>query len=120
MALSDLNQFTPLESQIVEDSEVIYQSIYNLLSTKPGERLFRPHLGLDLDDWLFEIMNEDAISIIKNQLINSLKRFEPRVVLDIPNTKIVPHPEKHSYEIDISFSIIGLGGEFNLTGELTR
>ena len=42
---SDLNYLKPSKGPLLEDIDCIYQAIYSIFGTKPGQRLFRPEWG---------------------------------------------------------------------------
>ena len=50
---TDINQYTPTAQVLLTNIESIYQSLNNILTTKPGERVFNPEFGGELDDLLF-------------------------------------------------------------------
>lgn len=57
----------------------IRQSLYLLLSTRPGERLMRPEYGCDLAQFAFESVDYSLISRIRNEITQAIAHFEPRV-----------------------------------------
>ena len=59
MALySDLNYIKPSLGDRVYDIEAIFQSIFSIIGTKRGERVFRPTFGLSMTSYLFEPCDE--------------------------------------------------------------
>jgi phage baseplate assembly protein W len=119
MAYSDLNQFTPTLNPIVEDEESVYQSLYNLLATRPMERLFRPTFGLNLDSWLFELTDDKAEALIKDHVIRVIEEHEPRVDLDVVNTTVIPFPSENRFDVELVFTLSGSATTQTLRGSLT-
>lgn len=105
---TDINQEKPESNILVEDLESIYQSLENLLSTNIGERFFNPEYGADLDSYLFELMTEDTALKIFTSILESVSRWEPRIVLLIGQCSVDPIYEKNVYNITLVFKIIGL------------
>ncbi len=74
-----------LESQTVElvsDIEDIKQSLNILLSTSLGERIMQPDYGCNLNDYMFEAMNNSLIGIIKHHVETAILFYEPRILVD--------------------------------------
>jgi uncharacterized protein len=60
---------------------LIKSSIYNILSTKKGERVFLPEFGSNLQSLLFEPMDNITRKIAQNIITEDIQRWEPRVTL---------------------------------------
>ena len=74
-----------LQSQTVElvnDIEDIKQSLNILLSTSLGERIMQPDYGCNLNDYMFEAMNNSLIGIIKHHVETAILFYEPRILVD--------------------------------------
>lgn len=107
MALySDLNYVKPSIGDRVYDIEAVYQSIFTILGTVKGERVFRPTYGLNLSSYLFEPCDElTARSILYD--IKNVMRLEPRVSLSMSKSTVVPVPEEYMFVITLVFTILG-------------
>lgn len=67
-----------------EDVKAIDQSIANILTTDRGEKPFYPKFGSDLRRLLFELNTTIGEEFVRQVVIESLRRDEPRVeVLDV-------------------------------------
>lgn len=64
---------------MVSNEEDIKQSVLVILKTRPGERVMRPAFGTPLRDMCFEIINVSTREILKNRVLESLQRWEPRI-----------------------------------------
>jgi phage baseplate assembly protein W len=60
---------------------LIKSSIYNILSTAKGERVFLPEFGTSLHSLLFEPMDNITRKIAQNIVTEDIQRWEPRVTL---------------------------------------
>ncbi|MCP5247628.1 MAG: GPW/gp25 family protein [Candidatus Accumulibacter sp.] len=60
----------------------VRQGIRVILSTRPGERLMRPEFGAGLDRLLHAPNNLATRRQIRDWVMDSLARWEPRILLD--------------------------------------
>ena len=66
------------------DNELLAESIYNILTTRKGERVGNREFGTDLCRQLFNPNVEQYWEAIKLEIVKDIELFEPRViVLDI-------------------------------------
>lgn len=79
----DVDPYTGLIA-MVEYEEDIRQSILIILETAKGERTMRPNFGCGIHDLVFEAIDTTALTRIKSEVEEALRRFEARIdVLDI-------------------------------------
>lgn len=117
----DLNQFTPQTRQFSEDARAVYQSVYNIISTRKGERLFNVNFGINLEDELFELNDEETQDRIKTAISSGISEYEPRVTLDLNATKIEVNEDSYQIQVTIVFSIQGIEGQtFQIVELLSR
>src|SRR5690348_1105209 len=57
----------------------IVSSLNMLFGTRPGERLFLPTYGLNLEALIFEALDEQMVTDAQNTIRAAIQRFEPRV-----------------------------------------
>ena len=107
MALySDLNYIKPSLGDRVYDIEAIFQSIFSIIGTKRGERVFRPTFGLSMTSYLFEPCDEyTARSILYD--LSRVMEWEPRVKFNSAKTTVTPVPDKMLFLITVWFTILG-------------
>jgi len=67
---------------LVSEEEDIRESLFILLSTRPGERTMQPAYGCDLSVLNFESINEGLVNNAKEIISSAVLHFEPRVFLD--------------------------------------
>lgn len=73
--------------------EAIKQNITNLLNTKTGERVFQPSIGSSLNNFLFENVDNEMVSIIDDQIRQTFSNWMPfitirNMVIDTNNNKL--------------------------------
>jgi hypothetical protein len=63
---------------------VILQSIFVILATPPGSRVWQPEFGCNITKLLFSLETEDVLNEAKQEVRYALERWEPRIrVLDV-------------------------------------
>ena len=71
---SGLGRFRPLT-----ELEEIAQSVHLILTTRRGERRFRPKFGTLLDQYAFETMDTTTCNLIRQEVVAALQTWEPRI-----------------------------------------
>ena len=97
----------PVTSDLVtvKDKAAIVQAITALLLTKRGERPFQPNLGCNVQSILFEPMDFAAAALIKKEIADTLRRYEPR--MSISSIVCEPDFNNNGYEVELQFKIVG-------------
>ena len=72
--IAGLGRFRPLS-----ETEEIAQSVRMILTTKQGERPCRPEFGTQLDQFAFENMDTTTCNLIRQEVVASLQKWEPRI-----------------------------------------
>ena len=100
------DQFHKLEeiTDIVSDTNenAIKNSLYNIFSTSPGEKILNPEFGLNFEQWLFTNMSDNAALVITQTIYKQIQRWEPRVTINDVN--VVPNYEQNEYNITIYYN----------------
>lgn len=120
---TDVNSYSPKDNPLLRDIETLYQSIYNILNTRRGERLFNPEFGVDLYDELFELVDDENALEMFRIITEAVERYEPRVAIDYAQTKVEPDLTNYRYDLELWFEGINLPSNdniFRLTGSLTK
>lgn len=97
---------TKVDIKSSDDESAIVNSIRNIFSTTPGERILEPGFGLNLKQWLFEPLDEFTAQEIGETIVSGIKRFEPRV--EVKNVNIDINYEQHEYNIQLVLSVPAL------------
>lgn len=103
---SDVNHQDPLVQDKVYDLEDIYQSIHTILNTEKGERLFLPDFGVNLEQYLFELLTWETEQQVYLEIYNALKKFEPRIEIN-NSLSFVRVEDFHELYAEIAFTIKG-------------
>ena len=90
---------------ILKNQSAIIRSIRNLVETIPNERFFNPSLGSDVRSSLFDFVDFATASVVREQIINTISNYEPRVT-DV-DVEVYPRPDINEFEVTVIFDIIG-------------
>jgi phage baseplate assembly protein W len=81
----------------------IKSNIINLFLTKKGERIENPEFGTNINTLLFENINNDILSNLKQELYNSVNKFIPNIT--ILNINITPEPDTNTIYIETQYKL---------------
>lgn len=70
------------QAVLVADAEDIEQSLRILLSTTPGERIMHPAYGCNLRRLVYEIVDANLLTEIRDVVSKAVLYFEPRIELN--------------------------------------
>lgn len=85
---------------ITADENNLLQNVYTILLTNIGERLYDDEFGSNIENKVFDIMGDiNAESKILTECINTIKKYEPRVSVDIEKSWINYKPEQNELGI---------------------
>lgn len=90
---------------VIKNETAIIRSIRNIVETIPNEKFFNPNFGSNVRSSLFEFVDFGTASIIKDQILNSITNYEPRVTN--PQVSVSPNPDSNEFEVTVIFDIIG-------------
>jgi hypothetical protein len=98
-------QQIPEVNDIVVDYDInaLKNSLLNLFSTSPGDKILNPEFGLDLRHYIFEPITRERAFDMQRTIFNGITRFEPRVV--VRSVVVVPSMDTMEYNIDIYYSV---------------
>ena len=101
-------QSNPLTFDLIalKDANAIARSVRNIITTRPGEKLFNPEFGTKITDSLFELLDKTTADEIKDQIKRSINRFEPRV--RYINSIVEPKYDENAFNVKIIYQIIGI------------
>ena len=103
-------QANPLTKDLIalKNQNAIARSLKNIVFTLPGEKFFNPDFGSRITASLFENINDVTASIIVDEIISSVERFEPRVqLLKHDGVKAFPNFDNNTFDVLIGYEIIG-------------
>ena len=91
---------------VLLNERAIVRSVRNLVETIPTERFFNPLIGTDIRDSLFENFTPTTVTVIEDQVRESIRNFEPRVGdIDI---EVEARPDDNELQVKVLFDIQGL------------
>ena len=90
----------------VKNDTAIARSIRNLVLTTPGERFFNEDLGSGVNEVLFDNIDDISSAFIRDEIEQTIIRFEPRVKLQ--NVKVKGNFDNNQFDVTISYDIIGI------------
>jgi hypothetical protein len=103
------NGLNPVESNDIVadyDSNAIRNSLYNIFTTKKGQKLLSPNFGGSLDQYLFEGITEFKAKILGNNILESAAQ-EPRI--EVQNVQVMPMPEENQYYVLFVYKLLNIG-----------
>lgn len=99
-----LNVFTK-DAAVVKNENAIKQSIKNLVLTQKGEKLFQPEIGSGVYELLFEPMDPFTADSIRDEIINTLGQYEPRI--SILEVDVEPNEATNTFDVTVEYRIVG-------------
>ena len=85
------------------DYEAIRNSIFNILNTRPMQRILLPEFGCNLLGYVGRPVTERTATEIGRTIYNAIRIYEPRVTID--NVLVVALPDLNEYDITITITI---------------
>ena len=116
-------EVNPINADIigVKNDTAIARSIRNLVLTTPGERFFNEDLGSGVSEVLFDTLDDISGAVIRDEIEQTIIRFEPRVKLT--DVKVKPDYDNNEFNVTITYDIIGidaLSQQLNFALQSTR
>lgn len=99
-----LNQRPEINDIMVDyDVDALKNSLLNLFSTSPGDKILSPEFGLNLRQYIFEPITRERAFDLQRTLYSGITRFEPRMVVN--QVVVVPNFDAMEYNITIYYSV---------------
>ena len=97
----------PLTGDILalKNETAITRSLRNIVFTVPGEKFFNPDFGSKISQSLFENIDDISANIIKGEITNSIRTYEPRV--NLKKVTVSPNYDNNEFNVTILYEIIG-------------
>ena len=90
---------------IKQGSELVAESITRILMTNPGERVGQPYFGVGLRNLLFNQLDDELITNLKENIMDQCSQYEPRAIInDINIEELI---DEHAIIVKISFLMNG-------------
>ena len=99
--------------------EAIKNSLINLITTFPGQKILNPEFGMNFGDLLFLPVSKARATVIGETINNTFVGFEPRI--QITFIEVVADIENQEYELNIEINIPEFNNNpLNLKGRLNK
>ena len=101
-------QVNPLTDDliVIKNATAIARSLRNLVLTTPGERFFNENMGSQVNNLLFENVDDITAVSVRSEIINVIENYEPRVKLI--NVSVFPNTDEYTIDVTLSYQIIGI------------
>jgi phage baseplate assembly protein W len=98
----------PLNDDLIalKNEQAIARSIRNIVFTFPGEKFFDESFGSEVSRSLFENIDDLSAETMRDQIEESINRFEPRV--NLKKVKVLPDFDNNAYEAIVIYNIVGI------------
>jgi len=101
-------QVNPLNYDLIatKNETAIARSVRNLIFTQPGEKFFNQNLGSSISRSLFDNIDPISASVIKDEIENTIKNYEPRV--ELIDVIVDPNYDNNEFNVTIRYYIVGI------------
>ena len=101
-------QVNPLTNDIfaIKNTTAIARSLRNLVLTTPGERFFNENLGSQVNNLLFENVDDITARSVRQEIINVIENYEPRVKL--MNVSVNANIDSYNMDVIIGYEVVGI------------
>ena len=97
-------QSNPLTNDLIalRNENAIARSLRNIVLTNPGEKFFNPTFGSRVSKSLFDNIDSISAVVIRDEIENSIRNYEPRV--DLISVNVNPNEDEGSFEVTIKLT----------------
>jgi phage baseplate assembly protein W len=113
----DMNPITGTLARVTNEDSV-KQSLKNLILTNRTERPYNPLFGSRISALLFDPLDAFTAQSLKEEITETVKAFEPRVVLN--EVFVLPDEDNNGFVVNIIFSTINIPQETRIELFLQR
>lgn len=89
--------------QFSQDYHNLEESIVIILSTRLGERVYRPDFGSRLHELVFAPLNDDTLLLAQIYARTAIQKWEPRVLVEAVTA--IPMTDTASLSITVNYRI---------------
>ena len=101
------------------DEGAIKNSLVNLFTTMPGQKLLNPDYGLSINQFLFMPLTEDTAEDIGQRILKGIQTYEPRVT--VKNINVNLDVDNSQYDVYLTLTIPALSNStVKFTGVLSQ
>ena len=101
-------QVNPLTNDliVIKNTTAIARSLRNLVLTTPGERFFNNEIGSQVNNLLFNNVDDVTAVSIRSEIINVIENYEPRV--ELGDVSVNANIDAYEMDVKINYKIIGI------------
>ena len=101
-------EVNPLTDDLIaiKNQTAIARSLRNLVLTTPGERFFNEELGSQVNNLLFENVDDVTAMSIRSEIINVIQNYEPRV--NLGEVEVNADIDAYQMDVTINYTIVGI------------
>ena len=100
------------------DIKLIEGNIIQILGTRKGERVMLPEFGSNIRKFIHEPLDHITCALLRVEIFDAIKRWEPRIILDRKNSKITP--EDFKVKVELRYLLKTYSQNRNLILEINR
>ena len=89
---------------VKKEDAAVKQAVLNLLLTNKGERVYDSDYGSNIRTYLFEPLDFGTAGTIKDEIVRTLKNYEPRVSID--ECVVEPNIESNGFDVRLDFQVL--------------
>jgi len=102
-----------------ENIDAIKNSIFNLFTTMPGQKILNPTFGLNLQQFIFTGLTEINGKLMAETILKGLNKYEPRV--KVKNINVEIDYDNNQYNIYLLLNVPALNNTvISLKGTLSE
>ena len=91
---------------VIKNTTAIARSLRNLVLTTPGERFFNENLGSQVNNLLFENVDDITAMSVRSEIISVIENYEPRVKL--LRVSVNANIDSYNMDVRIVYQVIGI------------
>ena len=89
---------------VKKEDAAVKQAVLNRLLTNKGERVYDSDYGSNIRTYLFEPLDFGTAGTIKDEIVRTLKNYEPRVSID--ECVVEPNIESNGFDVRLDFQVL--------------
>lgn len=105
---------------VESDIQLIEGNIIQILGTRKGGRVMLPLFGSRILDFIHEPLDHITCALLRFELIDAIKMWEHRIILDRKNTTIIPYPDEFRVKASLRYYLKTYNQNQNLVLEINR
>jgi len=89
---------------VKKEDAAVKQAVLNILLTNKGERVYDAQYGSNVRSYLFEPLDFGTAGSIRDEIVRTLKRYEPRVT--IQECLVEPNFDSNGFDVRLDFKVL--------------